>query len=83
MKQLNVIPRYFHVSAGNYTASMFPNNHPLATSTGIMTDGCLESGVVVVSLLLVNWGVTIGVSWSAQLGLPEDEPTITYTDDEL
>lgn len=82
MKQLNVIPRYLHVSAGNYTEEMFPSHHPFASCTGIMTDGDIHQGVVVFSLLVMNWGVTLGFSWTANLGLPGDEITISYTDDE-
>ena len=67
MKQFNVIPGYFHVSVGDYGSTLFPANHPFASNTGIMTDGDIEEGTIVVALLLVNWGVCLGISWSCQL----------------
>ena len=69
MKQVNVIPGYFHVSAGNYASTLFPESHPFASATGILTDGDIEEGVVVFSFLLMNWGLAFGISWTDALGI--------------
>ena len=68
MRELHLIPGYLHVSAGNYTDAMFPHAAPLCTCTGILTDGDIDDGVVIVGAMLVNFGFAIGFSWTGVLG---------------
>lgn len=64
MKELAIIRGYLHLSFGNYSQPMFFGANELTTCTGIVTDGDLHDGVVVVGVMLMNWGIALGVSWT-------------------
>ena len=68
MRESHLIPRYLHVSYGNYTDAVFAAAQPLTTASGLITDGDIEEGVVIIGFMLMNWGFSIGISWSGQLG---------------
>ena len=69
MREFTLIPGILHVSGGNYAESMHGSwANPMTTCTGIVTDGDLEDGVIIIGFLLMSWGFAIGLSWSKQLG---------------
>ena len=68
MKELVIIPGYFHVSLGNYQDAMLPQAAPLASMSGFVTDGDIEEGAIIVGAMLMNWGFAFGFSWTGALG---------------
>jgi len=69
MKEASIIPGYVHVSGGNYQESMYAGfANPLTTCTGIVTDGDLEEGVLIIGFMLMSWGFAFGISWQGNLG---------------
>lgn len=73
MIEVTLIPGYLHVSVGNYQEAMTPNCHPLISVTGIVTDGDIEQGVVIIGALLMSWGFAIGISWNGNMGEPNEQ----------
>lgn len=75
MKQVSLIGNYVHVSFGNYEENLFPM-HPedtLASFTGIVTDGDLETGTFLLGAVIANWGFALGFSTQGRLTLPPTE----------
>jgi len=68
MREFHLIPGYLHFSCGNYSEAMFYYVAGLASCTGVVTDGDLEDGVLIVGAMVVNWGFAVGVSWTGALG---------------
>lgn len=68
MQELPIIPGYLHVSFGDYRDAMLPNANPMATVTGIVTDGDVEEGAIILGAMLMNWGFALGISWCGTLG---------------
>jgi len=65
---LRIIPGYFSIAFGNFTDDLFPFYEPkLASATGVLTDGDIDAGVVIVGFLLMNWGISFGVSWTGNI----------------
>lgn len=68
MQEFQIIPGYLHVSIGNYQECMLPCANPLATMSGIVSDGDVEEGAIIIGVMLLNWGFAIGLSWTGALG---------------
>lgn len=68
MQELPIIPGWLHISFGNYQEAMLPMADPMATITGIVTDGDVEEGALIVGAMLFNWGFAIGIRWTGILG---------------
>jgi hypothetical protein len=66
MHEFHAIPGYLHVSGGNYSQRI--GRGGFYSITGLITDGDLEAGVLILGFMVANWGFAIGVSWRGLLG---------------
>ena len=75
MKQVRLLGGYVHFSYGYYGETLFPL-HPedtLASFTGIVLDGEVGAGTILVGAVVMNWGFAFGFSLEGSLYLPGEE----------